>query len=67
MKMIQCGELDYPDLRDESAHLIIGRVPRALLCLFQASVINYHRLVGDWFNVSLSTEFPLGLMASVYD
>lgn len=55
------------DLRDESAHLIIGQVPRGLLCLFQASVLNYHKNVGEWFGVSLSERVPVGMMTIVYD
>lgn len=31
------------DLRDQSAHLVLSHVPRDVLGLFQASVLNYHR------------------------
>lgn len=55
------------ELRDESTHLVIGRVPVEVIGLFQASVLNYHRLLGDWFGLSLSDKVPVGMMALVYD
>ncbi len=55
------------DLRDEATHLVLGQVPREVLGLFQACVINYHRRLGEWFDVSLSDRVPVGMMAIVYD
>ena len=55
------------DLRDEATHLVISQVPREVLGLFQACVINYHRRLGEWFDVSLSDRVPVGMMTIVYD
>ena len=55
------------ELRDESVHLVIGRIPRDVICLFQAGVINYHRHLSLWFDESLSDRFPVGMMNLVFD
>lgn len=55
------------DLRDEAVHLVISQVPREVLGLFQASVINYHKYLGTWTGVSLSDRVPVGMMTLVYD
>ena len=55
------------DLRDESVHLVLTRVPRDITGLFQASVLNYHHRLNEWFSVSLSDRVPVGMMAIVYD
>ena len=54
-------------LRDESAHLVISQIPRGVMGLFQASVINYHSRLQDWFHESLSDRIPVGMMSIVYD
>jgi hypothetical protein len=55
------------ELRDEATHLVFSGVPRDALCLFQAGVINYHKRLGDWFQVSLSDRVHVGMMSIVYD
>jgi Protein of unknown function (DUF3644)/EC042_2821-lke REase len=55
------------DLRDQAVHLVISQVPREVLALFQASVINYHKFLGNWFSVSLSDRVSVGMMTIVYD
>lgn len=55
------------ELRDETVHLVISQIPRDVLCLFQAGVINYHNRLNEWFNVSLSDRVPVGMMSIVYD
>ena len=53
-------------LRDEAVHLVISQVPRDVLGLFQAGVINYHNSVNVWFGVSLTDRVPVGMMSIVY-
>src|ERR1035437_8341497 len=55
------------DLRDEAVHLVISQVPREVLGLFQASVINYHKFLGEWTGVSLTDRVPVGMTTLVYD
>jgi hypothetical protein len=55
------------DLRDASTHLIISDVPRDILCLFQASVINYSSKLKEWFDQSLADRVTLGMMTIVYN
>lgn len=54
-------------LRDESVHLIFSHIPREVLGLFQACVINYHNRLKDWFKISLSDRVPVGMMSIVFD
>ena len=54
-------------LRNEATHLVICRVPPEVMALFQASVLNYHRFLGEWFEISLHDRVPLGMMSLVYD
>lgn len=55
------------ELRDESVHLVIDKVPKEVLALFQSSVINYHNCLNEWFNISLSERVTVGMMTIVYD
>ena len=55
------------DLRDESVHLVISRIPRDIVGLFQAGAINYHNRLNKWFGESLADRYPLGMMTIVYD
>lgn len=55
------------ELRDEATHLVISEIPLEVMCLFQACVINYHRRLNGWFNISLSDRVPVGMMSIVYD
>jgi hypothetical protein len=55
------------ELRDEACHLVISTVQREVMSLFQACVINYHRKLVEWFDVSLSQRVPVGMMTLVYD
>ena len=55
------------ELRDESVHLVISQIPREVISLFQAGVINYHRHLKEWFDMSLSDRAPVGMMSIVYD
>lgn len=55
------------DLRDAAAHLVLGQIPRDVLALLQACVLNYHRHLNEWFGWSLSDRVPVGMMTLVYD
>lgn len=55
------------ELRDEATHLVLGHLPREVIGLFQAGVINYHKRLNEWFGVSLADKIPLGMMSIVYD
>lgn len=55
------------DLRDEAVHLVISHVPREIMGLFQACVLNYHKYLSDWTNISLSDRVTVGMMTIVYD
>ena len=55
------------ELRDESVHLVISQIPREVIGLFQAGVINYHSCLKEWFGISLSDRVPVGMMSIVYD
>lgn len=54
------------ELRDEAVHLVISQVPRDVLCLLQAGVINYHNSLNKWFGLSLTDRLPVGMMSIVY-
>ncbi len=55
------------DFRCEAIHLVIPFVPPDIMGLFQAGVINYPKVLAEWFNISLSEKIPLGMMVLVYD
>ncbi len=55
------------ELRDESTHLVISRIPHELMMLSQVCVINYHKHLNEWFGESLSDRFSVGMMSLVYD
>lgn len=55
------------DLRDEATHLVISQVPKDVLALFQACVLNYHKRLNEWWGISLSDRVPVGMMTIVYD
>lgn len=55
------------DLRDEATHLVISQVPKDVLALFQACVLNYHRRLNEWWGLSLSDRIPVGMMTIIYD
>jgi EC042_2821-lke REase len=55
------------ELRDEAIHLFISEVPKDVLGLLQACVLNYHRCLVDWFDIVLSDRVPVGMMTIVFD
>ena len=55
------------DLRDAAVHLVLSQVPKDVLALFQACVLNYHRCLDEWFGVSLSDRVSVGMMTIAYD
>ena len=55
------------ELRDDATHFVISEVPRDVLLLFQACVINYHKKLNEWFSVSLGDRVTVGMMTIVYD
>lgn len=55
------------DLRDEAVHFVIADVPKDVLALFQSCVLNYHRRLVEWFDVSLKERVSVGMMTIVYD
>lgn len=50
------------ELRDSSVHLVISQVPKNVIGLFQACVLNYHKHLISWFGISLSDRVPEGMM-----
>jgi len=55
------------ELRNHATHLVVPFVPSGVMGLFQAGVLNYPRMLQEWFGTSLSDRVPLGMMALVYD
>lgn len=55
------------ELRNNATHLVIPFIPRDIMGLFQAGVINFPKALQDWFSISLSERIPLGMMILVYD
>jgi len=55
------------ELRNNATHLVIPFIPKDIMGLFQAGIINYPKALQDWFGISLSERVPLGMMALVYD
>lgn len=55
------------ELRNNAMHLVIPFIPPDIMGLFQAGVLNYPKILQDWFSISLSDRVPLGMMALVYD
>lgn len=55
------------ELRDDATHFVISEVPRDVLLLFQACVINYHKKLNEWFGISLEDRVSVGMMTIVYD
>ena len=55
------------ELRDDAVHFVISHIPRDIIGLLQASAVNYHRKLNEWFGTSLSDRFPVGMMSIVYD
>ncbi len=64
---INLNLLRMAGLRDESVHLIIAEVPRDVMFLMQACVLNYHTMLERWFGVTLSELVSVGMMTIVYD
>jgi len=54
-------------LRDASMHLVLSHIPREILGLFQACVLNYHNKLIEWFSISLGDRVSVGMMTIVYD
>ena len=63
----RCNVERVADLRDEAVHLVISQVPKDVLVLFQACVLNYHNRLSEWFGVSVSERVSIGMMTVVYD
>ena len=55
------------ELRDAAVHLFISDVPKDVLGLLQASVLNYYRCLSDWFGIALAGRIPVGMMTIVFD
>lgn len=55
------------NLRDEAVHLVISHVPRDIMGLLQACVLNYHQHLGTWTGITLSDRVTVGMMTIVYD
>lgn len=54
-------------LRDQAVHLVISQVPKDMLSVFQACVLNYHKRLVEWFGISLSSRISVGMMTIIYD
>lgn len=55
------------ELRNTATHLAIPLIPTDIMGLFQAGVLNYPKMLQEWFGISLSDRVPLGMMSLVYD
>ncbi len=55
------------ELRNNAIHLVIPFIPIDIMGLFQAGVLNYPKMLQEWFSKNLSDRVPLGMMAIVYD
>jgi len=55
------------NLRNSATHLVIPFIPIDIMGLFQAGVLNYPKLLKEWFDISISDRVPLGMMVLVYD
>ena len=55
------------ELRDAAVHLFISDVPKDVMGLLQASVLNYHGCLNDWFGVVVAERVPVGMMTIVFD
>lgn len=55
------------EIRNSSTHLVLGKISPLTMSLFQSSVINYHKYLTNWFDISLSDRVPIGMMTLVYD
>lgn len=55
------------EFRNNATHLVIPFIPRDIMGLFQAGVLNYTKALQDWFGINLSDRIPLGMMVLVYD
>lgn len=55
------------ELRNNAMHLIIPFIPRGIMGLFQAGVLNYVKVLQEWHDIILSDRLPLGMMVLVYD
>ena len=54
-------------LRNMSTHYFVSQVPKNVLGLLQACVLNYHNELVTWFGISLKELVPVGMMTIVYD
>jgi hypothetical protein len=63
----RCNLERIVELRDEAVHLVISQVPKTVLSLFQSCVLNYHKRLSDWFDISISDRVSVGMMTIVYD
>jgi len=55
------------ELRNESVHLVISKLPSEIMAMLQSCVLNYHKHLNTWFEKSLSQRVSIGLMNLVYD
>ena len=55
------------DFRNDATHLVIPFVPSDIMGLFQAGVINFPKVLKNWFDINLSDRIPLGMMVLIYD
>ncbi len=55
------------ELRDQTVHFVIDELPKSVLSLLQASILNYHQELQTSFGISLEERVPLGMMTIVYD
>jgi hypothetical protein len=54
-------------IRDDATHVCIKDVPKNVLAVFQAAVVNYHGSLTSWFGISLTQAVPVGMMTIVFD
>jgi len=54
-------------LRNACTHFVLPGVPREILELLQAAVLNYNNKLSEWSHIRLSERIPAGMMTLVYE
>ena len=58
---------DIAELRDSTTHLIIEELDAFYTSLFQAGVLNYVKLLKDWFGVDVIKKTSPAMLSLIFD
>ena len=64
---IRMNIIKVAEIRNDATHLVISDVPKNILGIFQACVLNYHTKLMEWFQTSISDKISIGMMTIVFD